>query len=69
MIVDQNDCGSRQLEGATNNLAWIDWRMVYRASLLHFVCEQTISLVEEQDAKLLHLQVSHHHMKVLLHLS
>ena len=43
--------------------------MVYRASLLHFVCEQTISLVEEQDAKLLHLQVSHHHMKVLLHLS
>ena len=49
----QNNRGRREFEGALDDFARIDRRMVDRADLLALVGNQAVALVEKQDAKLL----------------
>jgi len=51
--VHQNNRGRREFEGALDDFARIDRRMVDRADLLALVGNQAVALVEKQDAKLL----------------
>src|SRR3546814_2001029 len=59
MVVDEDEGGGAQLEGALHHLAGVDRGVVDGALLLHLVGDQAVSLVEEQQAELLALLVRH----------
>ena len=50
VVVHQNNRGRREFEGALDDFARIDRRMVDRADLLTLVGNQAVALVEKQDA-------------------
>jgi hypothetical protein len=52
MVVHEHDRRGRQLERPFHHLAHIDGSMIDRAGLLHFIGDDLIALVEEQDAEL-----------------
>ena len=68
VVVDEDDRGGRQFQRALDHLARIDRRVVDRAGLLHFVGDQGVLLVEEQDAELLALLEGHRRAAIVEHL-
>lgn len=48
----EDDGGGRQFKRAFHHFARIDRRMVDRTALLHLVGDQSIALVEEENAEL-----------------
>ena len=59
MVVDKNDRRRGQFEGPFDNLPRIDRRVVDRAFLLHFICNQHVLFVQKQDAELFGFAVGH----------
>ena len=53
MIVHQDDGRGAELQRALDDLARIDRRVIDRALALHFVGDQDVLAVEEQDAEFL----------------
>src|SRR3546814_1501741 len=72
MVVDEDEGGGAQLEGALHHLAGVDRGVVDGALLLHLVGDQAVALVEEQQAERLDLLSSEEHtseLKSLLRIS
>ena len=56
---------SSQLEGAFDDLAGVNRRVINRASLLHFVLDQRVLAIEKQYMKFFYLAVSDLRVTVL----
>lgn len=64
MIMDGNESRRVEDQGALQDLARVDRRVIDRATLLHLVGDQIVLLIEEQHAKLLDLLASHGRLQV-----
>ena len=67
VIMNENKGGGRQFQSALDHFARIDRRVIDGPCLLHFVGDQRIALVEEENAELLAGLVRHGGMAVLDH--
>ena len=52
VVVDENERGGREFQRPLDHFTRIDGRVIDRACLLHFVGDQGIAFVEEENAKL-----------------
>ena len=68
MIVHKDDRRSRKLERALHHLTHIDRRVIHRPLALHFVGDELVLLVEEENAKLFTLLVALHGAQIAQHL-
>jgi len=65
MIVHQDEGRRRELEGALDDLARVDRRVIHRAPVLYFVGDQEILAIEEEDAEFL-LSGSRHRCRAII---
>ena len=58
VVVHEDQSRSSPLKGTFDDLAGVNWRVINRASLLHFVLNQRVLAIEKQYMKFLYLAVS-----------
>ena len=64
MIMDNDESGRVEDQGALHDLSRVNGRVINRATLLHLVGDETVLAVKEQYSKLFDLLVSHCSLQV-----